>query len=155
TMNGRGWFRTSDLSRVKSAQPVATCCRMPSTAVAERTPAPPGWPSVARCWHLSLPRMLPAWPFIAATRSAGCTQSTARSSGFTTEGLSAVSHEVFVMYYRTFWIVNKDLGEVAAAVDRHLADKPPTSIVAVNFSTSATGGVPPTVHSAAVTIRYE
>jgi hypothetical protein len=58
------------------------------------------------------------------------------------------------MHYKTYWIHDPDMGKVASAVDKHLADKPPTSIVAINFSTTAAWGGQGLVHSAAVTIRY-
>lgn len=55
--------------------------------------------------------------------------------------------------YHTYWIRNEDQGAVAAAVDQHLAGKPPGSIVAVNFTQIDYGGK--IITSGFVTIRYE
>jgi hypothetical protein len=60
----------------------------------------------------------------------------------------------------TWWIRNPNQDTVAKAVDRHLAGKPPTSIVAVNISPAL---IPSTklrdayepMYAAFVTIRYE
>jgi hypothetical protein len=55
TDDGRGWFRTSDLSRVKCVQAAAACCHLLPFVPRFAGVAPKGLPSAAFCCHSLFP----------------------------------------------------------------------------------------------------